>query len=230
LVTQRNLPIKTIPTPSKILRRAWCFCLLSFATFAVSQTVPYIQDVVPVVEKDLSRSDYDIAMPRLLCTFTIINPDTLPFYIWVSFEGQGALRHAKRGDEMPALRLTDLEFRYKNDLSQPMVKKFPNINTSESRAKKRFGGSWLGEGRRKKGTRGKFAESNVGVDAGEDVDVYTGGSGRRWGAFEIDFWKEDAQAYYEMELWGRLYEPDLRGAIGAGKYSDVVNFEIEAMK
>jgi hypothetical protein len=55
-----------------------------------------------------------------------------------------------------------------------------------------------------------------------------GGRGR--GAAEIVFWKEDAQVYYEMELWGVLYAPDVRGAVVAGSYVESVNFEIEVAR
>jgi hypothetical protein len=55
--------------------------------------------------------------------------------------------------------------------------------------------------------------------------AYRGGRGR--GVYEIVFWKEDAQAYYEMELWGVLYTPDVKEAVVAGRYVENINFEIE---
>jgi len=56
-----------------------------------------------------------------------------------------------------------------------------------------------------------------------------GGRGGR-GASEITFWKEDAQVYYEMELWGALYAPDVRGAVVAGNYVENIKFEIEPVR
>jgi hypothetical protein len=47
------------------------------------------------------------------------------------------------------------------------------------------------------------------------------------GAVEIAFWQEDVQAYYEMELWGVLYAPDLKKAVVAGNYVENIKFEIE---
>jgi hypothetical protein len=50
---------------------------------------------------------------------------------------------------------------------------------------------------------------------------------RSRGAVEIVFWQEDVQAYYEMELWGVLYAPDLKKAVVAGNYVENIKFEIE---
>jgi len=198
--------------------------LLAIACPVFPQVTPYITDAFTVDNLQSSNSTQSVDQPYMLCTFKLFNPDTVPFYMWVSFNNSGKLKHVNHGDEFPELRLTDLELRYKNAIGQPMVKKFPN-NRSDPKVKKRFGGAWLGGGRSgKRRPREEFADEAV-----EGAAIIERGRHRR-GASEIAFWKEDAQGYYEMELWGVFYESDMEGTIVAGVYMDVVNFEIETMK
>lgn len=197
--------------------------LMVFAASVFPQARPYIKDAVTADNFNKSSSDPFITQPHLLCTFKLFNSDTVPFYLWVYFENRGKLKHVKYGEEFSGVRLVDLELRYKNALGQQMVKKFPD-NKSDTRVKKRFGGAWLGGGRSKKS---KLRDEPIeGAVADDTVDR----GGRRDGASEITFWKEDAQTYYEMELWGALYAPDVDNGVTAGGYRDVVNFEIEVMK
>jgi hypothetical protein len=197
---------------------------------AYPQVVPYIEGVAGEEDMEKSNADERLAEERLrlIGAFKLFNPDTVPFYLWVIFENGARFKHTKYAD-IPSVRLVDLELRYKNDQQQPIVKKFSD-NGSEPRVKKRFGGSWLGGGR--SGKRGSRGRGGAGYDGGSDeVEeiTYRGGS-RRYGAAEITFWKEDAQVYYEMELWGVLYAPDVREAVVAGRYAENINFEIELAK
>lgn len=218
----KNKDKNIVNTSTKSAPRFVVFLILSFFAVSVfSQVAPYITDITAADNQNQSSSDPSVSAPRLLCTFKLFNPDTLPFYIWVSFANRGRLKHVRYGDEFHELRLVDLELHYKNDLGQPMVKKFPEY---EPQVKKRFGGAWLGSGRsRKSRAREKPTAEEEMYDAPERA-------GRRSRAVEIAFWKEDAQGYYEMELWGALYAQDLEEGVAAGGYRDVVNFDIEAMK
>jgi hypothetical protein len=200
--------------------------LLTLCPAAYSQSAPYIADINGEDDiRTLESWEAEDAL-RLLGTFKVFNPDTIPFYIWVSFESGGKMTHAKYGKEFPSIQLVDLELRYKNTREQPMVKKFPN-NGSDFRVKRRFGGAWLGGGRSgKRVPRGKAVDEDVEAEAG----VVTGRSNRGREASEIAFWKEDAQGYYEMELWGALYAPDIEKATVAGRYVENIKFEIEPMK
>jgi len=211
--------------------------LLFLAGAAHPQVVPYITDVFG--EEDIVKPGTNERPEggglRLIGTFKLFNPDTVPFYIWITFDNGGKFIHTKYRNNYPSVRLVDLELRYKDVLQRPMVKKFPN--SQESRVKKRFGGSWLGGGRPsgKKGSRGRRVGS-VAEDA-DDIEVGNAGAeatedrgGRGHGASEITFWKEDAQTYYEMELWGALYAPDMRNAGVAGNYVENIKFEIEAIR
>jgi hypothetical protein len=186
--------------------------LLAIVCPAFPQVTPYIDDAFSVDNLQSPSSAPSVGQPYLFCTFKLFNPDTVPFYIWVYFENSGKLKHANHGNEFPELRLADLEFRYKNAIGQPMVKKFTN-NRSDPKVKKRFGGAWLSGGRAgKKRPREEFVNEVI------DGVATTGRDKHRHGASEIAFWKEDAQGYYEMELWGVLYEHDLEGTIVAGVY------------
>jgi hypothetical protein len=210
----------------------WAFvAVLIFVNTAHPQVVPYIKDIVG--EDGMEKSDVDEKSDeerlRLIGTFKLFNPDTVPFYLWVIFENGGRFKHTRYGDNFPTVRLVDLELRYKNPQQQPMVKKFPNVGT-EPRVKKRFGGSWLGGGRSgKRGARGRVIDEGGESDIDIEAKTYRGGR-RSHGASEITFWKEDAQVYYEMELWGVLYAPDVREAVVAGRYVENINFEIELAK
>jgi hypothetical protein len=54
----------------------------------------------------------------------------------------------------------------------------------------------------------------------------TGGVTRSNGyVYEVEFWQENVQALYEMELWGRLQESSARGA-PPGHYQEHLQFEI----
>jgi len=231
-----------ISAVSPILRNGLLFfvALLFLVTSAYSQTVPYITDIYGeegIEDTYVDERSGDGGL-RLIGTFKLFNPDTVPFYIWITFENGGKFVHTKYRDEYPAVRLVDLELRYKDALQRPMVKKFPNRADLAPRVKKRFGGSWLGGGRSSSGK--KVSRSRRGVvnadDGVDDVDVGSsedrGDSGSRGGrgASEITFWKEDAQAYYEMELWGALYAPDVRNAVVAGSYAENIKFEIEPVR
>ena len=204
--------------------------LLFFVNVVFSQVVPYITDILG--EESMEKSDVDEkseeGRSRLIGTFKLFNPDIVPFYLWAIFENGSKFKHTRYTD-LPTVRLVDLELRYRNTQQQPMVKKFPNPGT-EPREKKRFGGSWLGGGRSgKRGSRGMVGvEDEVDIEAATSGRAYRGGRGR--GVYEIVFWKEDAQAYYEMELWGVLYSPDVKEAVVAGRYVENINFEIELAK
>jgi len=208
--------------------------VLIFVNTAYPQVVPYITDIVG--EEDMEKSDMDERSGegrlRLIGAFKLFNPDTVPFYLWAIFENGGKFKHSRYGD-LPAVRLVDLELRYRNARQQPMVKKFPNAD-SEPRVKKRFGGSWLGGGRSgKRGSRGRGGaedEVDIEVEAVTSDRAYRGGRGRGRGVYEIVFWKEDAQVYYEMELWGVLYAPDVREAVVAGRYVENISFELEVAR
>jgi len=219
--------------------------ILIFVNTAYSQVVPYIEDIFG--EEDMVKSDNGMGSSeerlRMIGRFKLFNPDTVPFYMWVIFENGGKFKHTKYTD-VPSVRLVDLELHYKNARGQIMVKKFPNANRSEPRMlNKRFGGSWLGGARsERKRSRGRGA---VGAEeeldgGGVDFDAGSVSGGRRGasrgggrgsgGVSEIVFWKEDAQVYYEMELWGVLYAPDVREAVVAGNYVENISFEIEPVR
>jgi hypothetical protein len=213
-------------SPNALLSLA---ALIFLVSAAQAQTVPYISDVVG--EELVKKSDAGMVYVggnelSLIGTFKLFNPDTVPFYIWITFENGGKFKHQKLEDA-PTIRLVDLELHYRNERQQPMVKKFPNTRSSV-REKNRFGGSWLGGGRGKKGRNGRSVEEEPDVEAGAGTGADRGGRGN--GASEIGFWKEDAQVYYEMELWGVLYTPDVRGAVVAGRYVENIKFEIEPMR
>jgi len=216
--------------------------LLFVVNTAYSQTVPYITDIFGedgIENTSVGEGSGDDGLRRI-GTFKLFNPDTVPFYIWITFENGGMFKHDRYRDQSPSVRLVNLELRYKDALQRPMVKKFPNRADFAPRSKKRFGGSWLGGGRSSSGK--KVSRSRRGVvdagDVGDDVDVGVsadaseadrGGRAGK-GASEITFWKEDAQVYYEMELWGALYAPDVRGAVVAGRYVENINFEVEPVR
>jgi len=201
--------------------------LLFFVNAAHPQVVPYITDIVG--EEDIQSSaiggiSSENGALRLLGTFKLFNPDTVPFYMWISFDNGGRFKHIRHAD-LPTVRLVDLELHYKNALNQTMVKKFSN--SSEPRVRKRFAGSWLGGGRSsvKKRTRGRAVTDDE--DSEVEAEAAASSHGRGNGASEVAFWKEDAQVYYEMELWGALYAPDAKAAVVAGRYAENIKFEIE---
>jgi len=216
--------------PPRIL--ATLAAVIFFTVAAYPQVVPYIKDVVGEdnVENSVDRVGTENGGLRLLGTFKLHNPDTVPFYIWVSFENGGKFKHRKQAD-LPTIRLVDLELHYKNALNQLIVKKFPN-SRSEPQIRKRFAGSWLGGGRSSVKKRTPRGRASTAIEDDElDIDIESEATaGRRYrgqGASEITFWKEDAQVYYEMELWGALYSPDVREAVVAGRYVENIKFDIE---
>jgi len=231
-----------ISAVSPVLRNGLLFLVALFflITPTYPQTVPYITDIFG--EDGIENTSVDERSGdgglRRIGTFKLFNPDTIPFYIWITFENGGMFKHDRYRDQYPSVRLVDLELRYKDALQRPMVKKFPNRAELAPRTKKRFGGSWLGGGRSSSGK--KVSRSRRGVVSADDGidDVDVGGTeaiedrgGRAGkGASEITFWKEDAQVYYEMELWGALYAPDVGGAVVAGRYVENIKFEVEPVR
>lgn len=214
------------------IERCSVFLSLAVILFSVnaahSQILPYITDVYgedgEVISVADGGEDGD-GLLRPLGTFKLFNPDTVPFYLWVSFENGGKFTNSRltKSGERPTVRLVDLEIRYKNDMGRPAVKKFPNARYN-GRVRKRFAGSWLGGGRSAKGA----ARATAAEEADEADAVWDrGGGGRGNWASEIVFWKEDAQGYYEMELWGVLYAPDLKKVTVKGRYTENIKFEIE---
>jgi len=215
--------------------------LFFLITPSYPQTVPYITDMAGedgIEKSEMDERDGGDNRLRLIGTFKLFNPDTVPFYIWITFENGGKFKHSKYRDDYPAVRLVDLELHYKDALSRPMVKKFPNRADFAPRVKKRFGGSWLGGGRSSSGKKASRSRRGVVEDVDDVDDIGDVGSeateGRNGrdsrGASEITFWKEDAQAYYEMELWGALYAPDVKSAVVAGNYVENIKFEIEPVR
>jgi hypothetical protein len=196
-----------------------CLCILSVPVFP--QIVPYVADINERygLERPSYVSESD-ATPRLLGTFKIYNPDTVPFYLWVSFESGAKLTHTRYSD-LPSVRLVGLEFRYKNAFLQPVVKKFPDGYDQPVFNRPIFGGGW-------RARRDAKREVKEAKRSGEWAAPRRGGGRHGWAA-EIVFWKEDVQGYYEMELWGVLYAPDLKEAGTAGDYVERIKFEIEAM-
>jgi hypothetical protein len=197
--------------------------LLFFVRAAHPQALPYISDIVG--EEDIQAAiavwESEDGAPRLIGSFKIFNPDTVPFYLWVSFENGGKFKHRRYGAEYPAVRLLDMELRYRDRLERPLVKEFPS-RRSASRA-----ANWMGA---RPGARGaREAKREAKRDAGMNRAAEETGEPSRAGAAEIAFWKEDAQGYYEMELWGILYAPDVKEAVYPGEYMENIRFEIEPM-
>jgi len=217
--------------------------LTLFSVPAYPQSAPYIDgDVIAYGIETVPRSDSSTVILQRLCVFKVVNPDTVPFYLWVTLDNGGVMEFvSQRGSEYPPLRLVDLELRYKDDLSRPAVKKLPLRRSFVRAANRRLGGSgWRGAREAKRGAKqnGRNAKQNperwaervdTGTEIGVDGVTVEAESDRGVGAVEVVFWKEDAQGYYEMELWGAVYPPDMRKAL-AGRYTGSVKFEIEAMR
>ena len=223
------------PDISRTVILSFAVLLLFFAGTTRSQLLPYITNVFGEDGTVIYSGDGDDGgdgMLRLLGTFKLFNPDTVPFYLWISFENGGKFRHDTRRADLQTVRLVDLELHYKDARGRPVVKKFPNTRFN-SRDRKRFAGSWLGGGRSVKGGARERARARARAveyedDAEAEVEaVGERGGGRGNGASEITFWKEDAQGYYEMELWGVLYAPDVRKVSVKGRYMENIKFEIE---
>ncbi len=224
--TEPARPVNTLYSASAALRSAFAVLIvLSSAVSVFPQTRPFVDGEVityplaPLFSSSVSVSDTSDSRQQLICSFTLTNPDTVPFYLWVTFDGGGRMRYSTPdggGAANPPLRLVGLELRYKDNQHVPIVKEFPN-NGYGPRPKKRVGGAWAGGGwvRKKRGARAP--EERVSHRAPRDR-----------GAYEIPFWPEDVQGRYEMEVWGAIYSPDLKRAF-AGRYSETVKFDIEVM-
>ncbi len=196
---------------------------------AYPQTAPYISDIVGEegIENSAVKGGTENGELRFIGSFKLFNPDTVPFYLWVSFDNGGKFTHAKYGDKYPTVRLVDLELRYKDASQRPVVKEFPRIGefgVPPPRRRSAWGSSGsVGVGRfgKKKAYKPQSEVEAESVDRG----------GRGWrggvGAVEVVFWQEEVQAYYEMELWGVLYASDLREAVVAGNYVEKIKFEVE---
>ncbi|MDR2694079.1 MAG: hypothetical protein LBB74_07685 [Chitinispirillales bacterium] len=208
----------------------WAFAaLLFFVAAAYPQAVPYIEDIVGMdgieasVGKRVVAEDDDGGL-SLIGTFKLFNPDTVPFYLWVSFENGGRLAHSRHRRDSPAIRLVDMELRYRDASQRPIVKEFPD--NAGPRVRPRLG--WASSRSVSGGAAGRFGRKKAHIE--QSADAASSVRHRGMGAVEIVFWQEDAQAYYEMELWGVLYAPDVRKAVVAGNYVENIKFEIEAVK
>jgi hypothetical protein len=191
--------------------------LFFFACAAGAQVAPYIADIVGEegMERYGAGGEAEGDALRLIGSFKLFNPDTVPFYIWATFENGAKFKHTRHGGKYPAVRLVDMELRYKNGLGQVLVKEFPREGL-DPRVARRLGWGFSGE----QGRFGRKKERGAPLDAN---------AAPRAGAVEVAFWPEDAQACYEMELWGALYAPDLRAAVYPGEYMENIKFELEAM-
>lgn len=213
-------------TGVRVARRGVFFAIAA-ALFFVSASraaVPYIADIIGSqgIERSAVRGRSENGDLRLLGTFKIFNPDTVPFYLWVSFENGGKFTHSRSGGRLPAIRLVDMELRYRDAMHRPIVKAFPGAagEVAAAPAPRRAALGTSGGGR--------FGKKKPHItQTGEEAPA-----GRRWrgDAVEIAFWREDAQPYYEMELWGVLYEPDVSEANVPGSYVENIKFEIEAAR
>ncbi|MDR2694530.1 MAG: hypothetical protein LBB74_10010 [Chitinispirillales bacterium] len=202
--------------------------LLFFAGTAYSQVSPYIADVVGEDGTVVSAGgedggDGDL---RLIGTFKIFNPDTVPFYLWLSFKNGGRLAHSRREQGSPsAVRLVDMELRYFDVTHRPIVREFPD--NAGPRVRPRLG--WTSSTRGGSGgAAGRFGRKKAHIEQSENTASSV--RHRSMGAVEIVFWQEDAQAYYEMELWGVLYAPDLKKVAVKGRYIEHIKLDIEAAK
>jgi len=232
-------PIFIIPVISLVL--------LITAVRTYPQTTPYIDGEVVSYGLDpihsYSATDTLSVQLQLLCSFKIANPDTVPFYLWIALERGGVMEFAQRDLGYPALRLIDLELRYKDDLSRPVVKKLA-MRRQPTKVHRSFGGTtWRSAREAKRGAKQnarRNAKNNtvwtgdpgdIGADVGIDGGVVTDDvfNDKSFSIVEVTFLNEEAQGVYEMELWGAIYPPDMRKAV-AGRYVGAAKFEIEAMR
>jgi hypothetical protein len=193
--------------------------LLFFVNTAYPQVAPYIDDIVgnEHIEVSVGKRGTEDGDLSFIGTFKVYNPDTIPFYIWISFENGGRLTHSRNKHEAPAIRMIDMELRYKDALQRTIIKEFPD--NAGPRVRQRLG--WTSPNR---GSDRRFGRKKAHVERSDDA---SNARRRSRGAVEIVFWQEDVQAYYEMELWGVLYAPDLKKAVVAGNYVENIKFEIE---
>ncbi|GBU20159.1 hypothetical protein R80B4_00034 [Fibrobacteres bacterium R8-0-B4] len=203
---------------------------LFFVNAAYPLVNPYIDDIYGIDGIEVvagkrpaaAAADEDAGSLSLIGTFKVYNPDTIPFYIWISFENGGKLTHLRDRDirEATTIRLVDMELRYLDALKRPVVKEFPDNNAPRVRGRLGWTSPPQSDSRRRFGRKKSHVDQS-GEDAASSVRR------RSRGAVEIVFWQEDVQAYYEMELWGVLYAPDLKKAVVAGNYVENIKFEIE---
>ena len=219
--------------------------LFFFTGAARAQIVPYITDVVGVegIRKSTVRGASDDGELSLIGTFKLFNPDTVPFYLWVSFENGGKFTKTRGGHSdhrSPSIRLIDMEFHYRDPLQRPIVKVFPKRGAFGGPPVRRSG--WgsssspdapghVGRfGKKKPNERPSYGRQSEDIPKPDVSAASSSGLRHRsggGGAVEIVFWREDVQPYYEMELWGVLYAPDVQAALAAGRYIENINFEIE---
>jgi hypothetical protein len=229
--------IRTIST----LRVFWALAavlLLALPALPRTETVPYITDVFGEdnVKDSPSKGTTENGALRLIGTFKLYNPDTVSFYLWVTFDHGGKFTHVRNGEKTPTIRLVDLELRYKNAQQRPVVKPFPkNGNLFRTPVRRRVGwastsGSAGRFGKKKQNRGPRPPEQNPEIEAQDDESSGGARSGRSMSAVEITFWREDVQPYYEMELWGVLYAPDVKEASTPGSYAENISFEIEVAK
>ena len=221
--------------------------LLFFVNTASPQSAPYIEDIVGDDNMEISDTDKRSVEGRLrlIGTFKLFNPDTVPFYLWVSFENGGQLTKTRTGRDhsdhrSPSIRLMDMELHYRDPLQRPIVKVFPKRGAFGGPPVRRSG--WgsssspdapghVGRfGKKKPNERPSYGRQSEDIPKPDVSAASSSGLRHRvggGGAVEIVFWREDVQPYYEMELWGVLYAPDVQAALAAGRYIENINFEIE---
>jgi hypothetical protein len=206
-------------SPNRLLVLAVA-ALLFFFNSAYPQVSPYITDVVGEdgVVVSAGGEDGDDGDLRLIGTFKIFNPDTVPFYLWLTFKNGGKLEHSRRGDS-PPVRLIDMELRYRDATHRPIVKELPD-NTSP-RVRRRLG--WTSP---RSASDRRFGRKKAHVERPENTTASV--RHRSMGAIELVFWQEEVQAYYEMELWGVLYASDLKKVVAKGRYFENIKLEIES--
>jgi len=219
--------------------------LLFYIGTARAQVVPYITDIDDEenVKTSIVKGSTENGELRFLGTFKLFNPDTIPFYLWVSFENNGQLtktqtRAGHSNHRSPSIRLMDMELHYRDALQRPVVKVFPKRGAFGGPPVRRsgWGSSTLGA----EGNVGRFGKKKpherqiysrqpdyTASPASDDASLASVRRRAGGGAVEIAFWREDVQSYYEMELWGVLYAPDVQAASAAGRYIEKINFEIE---
>jgi len=195
-----------------------------------SQVLPFIVD--EIVTEDVRSESSDIgsdsdsgSVPgdlQRICAFKLSNPDTLPFYLLVSFKEGGKMVHTSHETGVAAMRLVNLELRYNNERSMPVVKVFPGSEFDENLLpRRRVGGAWAGGSRTPRFGKKK----NRAAEGGEVVSS----RGYRAWVYEIPFLPEDAQASYEMEVWGALMVRKADGRVVAGRYMETISIDIEGM-
>jgi len=218
---------------SSVPRGAFFFlaALLFSVSAAYALADPYIADIFG--ERDVGtsavRGGTENGELRFLGAFKIFNPDAVPFYLWVTFDNGGKFALSRSGGRSAEIRLMDLELRYRDMTRRPVVKAFPKegvLGGSSARHRRSAWGASSGGAVAGRFGKKKPHERPSGGDMG-GVEPPSAAVRRRGGAVEIAFWREDAQPYYEIEVWGVLYAPDVQAASAAGRYIEKISFEIE---